>query len=40
VIKLNKRQRKALRTLAKMPPASKRKEHGHRINARIERHAR
>jgi hypothetical protein len=27
VIKLNKKQRKALRNLNKMPPASKRKEH-------------
>jgi hypothetical protein len=40
MIKLNKKQRKALRNFNKMPPASKRKEHGYRINARIERHAR
>jgi hypothetical protein len=36
--KLNKKQRKALRNFNKMPPAGKRKEHGHRIAVRIERH--
>lgn len=40
MIKLNKKQRKALRNFNKMPPASKRKEHGRRISIRIDRHAR
>lgn len=39
MLKLNKKQRKALRNFNKMPPSPKRKEHGQRINARIERHA-
>lgn len=40
VIKLNKKQRKALRNFNKMPASSKRKEHGRRISDRIARHAR
>ncbi len=39
MIKLNKKQRKALRNFNKMPAAGKRKEHSRRINMRIERHA-
>lgn len=40
MLKLNKKQRKALRNFNKMPPAPKRKEHGRRISVRIDRHAR
>lgn len=40
MIRLNKKQRRALRHLAKMPPAKSRKQHGRRIDTRIERHAR
>jgi len=40
MIRLNKKQRRALRHLAKMPPARSRKEHGRRISVRVARHAR
>lgn len=40
MIKLNKKQRKALRNFNKMSPVGKRKEHSRRISIRIDRGAR
>lgn len=37
MIKISKKQRRALRNLAKMPPAKNRKQHGRRISVRMDR---